>query len=170
MNKVKQIAFIGMYVAIIVALQTLLSSINGIELTTLLFTVAAIFFPLSVSLSIVVSYCLIEGILFGFGDWVILYLIYWSFVVLVTFILKRYCKKYTLLTAILNAAFGFLIGVFFFFEMIFIYGLSTAISYYLTGLQGDILHLVSNFFVALILFPIFKRIIPKISIFKIKKV
>ena len=68
MNKVKQITFIAVYVAIIVALQTLLSSINGIELTTLLFTVAAIFIPLSMSLTMVVVYCLIQAIMFGFGD------------------------------------------------------------------------------------------------------
>ena len=36
MNKVKQIAFVAIYVSIIVTFQTLLSTINGLELSTLL--------------------------------------------------------------------------------------------------------------------------------------
>lgn len=170
MNRVKQITFIALYVAIIVALQTLLSSINGIELTTLLFTSAAIFLPLHVSLTLVVVYCLIEGIMFGFGDWVIVYLIYWSFVVIITFLLKNLCKKHFVFTALINAIYGFLLGIFFFVEMFILYGQSSAVSYYLTGLQGDLLHLVSNFLIALILFPPIRKLFPKIIYIKTKKV
>ena len=170
MNRVKQITFIALYVAIIVAFQTLLSSINGIELTTLLFTSAAIFLPLHASLTLVIVYCLIEGVMFGFGDWVILYLIYWSFVVIITFLLKLLCKKYLIFTALLNAIFGFLLGIFFFLEMLILYGESSAISYYITGLQGDLLHLVSNFLITLILFPPIQKLFPKIIHVKTKKV
>ena len=170
MNRVKQITFIALYVAIIVAFQTLLSSMNGIELTTLFFTSAAIFLPLHVSVTLVVVYCLIEGIMFGFGDWVIVYLIYWSFVVITTFLLRPLCKKSFIFTALINAVYGFLLGLFFFVEMLILYGQSSAISYYLAGLQGDLTHLVSNFLIALILFPQIQKLFPKIIHIKTKKV
>jgi energy-coupling factor transport system substrate-specific component len=170
MNKVKQIAFVAIYVSIIVTFQTLLSTINGLELSTLLFVVAALFLPLTTSFSIVVVYCLIEVILFGFGSWVLLYLVYWSFVVLVTRLLRKILRKHLLLNALVNGIYGFLLGVFFFLETLILYGSSTAISMYITGFPGDIFHLFSNIFISLILFPIISRIMPKIVNIKSKKV
>ena len=121
MNKVKQIAFVAIYVSIIVTFQTLLSTINGLELSTLLFVVAALFLPLTTSFSIVVVYCLIEGILFGFGTWVLLYLVYWSFVVLLSRLLRKALRKHLLLNALINGIYGFLLGVFFFLETFLLY-------------------------------------------------
>ena len=101
MNKVNRIAFVAIYVAIIVAFQTLLSTISGLELTTLLFVAATLFLPLTTAFNIVIVYCLIEGILFGFGDWVLLYLVYWSFVVLITRLLRKHLKKHILFMLLL---------------------------------------------------------------------
>lgn len=170
MNKVKQITFVAIYAAIIVAFQTLLSTISGLELTTLLFVAATLFLPLTTAFNIVIVYCLIEGILFGFGDWVLLYLVYWSFVVLITRLLRKHLKKHILLNALVNGIFGFLLGVFFFFEALILYGSSTAISWYVSGFPTDIFHLFSNVFITLIFFPIISRIMPKIVNVKSKKV
>ena len=170
MNKVKQITFVAIYAAIIVAFQTLLSTISGLELTTLLFVAATLFLPLTTAFNIVIVYCLIEGILFGFGDWVLLYLVYWSFVVLITRLLRKHLKKHILLNALVNGIFGFLLGVFFFLEALILYGSSTAISWYVSGFPTDIFHLFSNVFITLILFPIISRIMPKIVNVKSKKV
>jgi hypothetical protein len=119
------------------------------------------------SLTMVVVYCLIQAIMFGFGDWVIVYLIFWSFVVFLTYLLRKICKKSVLFFSILNALFGFLIGIFFMVETFNIYDLSYAISYYLNGVTQDIIHFISNFFITLILFPVMQRIMPKIVITKI---
>ena len=170
MNRVKQMAFIGVYVAIIVAFQTLLSSINGLELTTLLITTAALLLPLSTSLTIVVVYCLIQGILYGFGDWLVVYIIYWTLIDLVSYFLRSLLRKHLILNSILNGVYGFLLGIFFFFKTIILYDLSSAISYYLTGLNGDILHTVLNFLITLILYPVITRIFPRIIKTKTKKV
>ena len=170
MNKVKQIAFIGVYVAIIIAFQTLLSSINGLELTTLLITTAALLFPLSTSLTIVVVYCLIQGILYGFGDWLVVYIIYWTLIDLVSYFLRSFLRKHLILNSILNGVYGFLLGIFFFFKTLILYDLSSAISYYLTGLSGDIFHTIINILVTLILYPVMARIFPKIIKIKTKKV
>ena len=167
MNKVKQLTFIAVYVAIIVALQTLLSGIVGIELTTLLFTVSAVFLPLGMTFPMVIVYCLIEGIMFGFGDWVLVYLIYWSFVISITYVFRKICKKRLLFFSLLNAIFGFLIGIFFAIEILIVYDLAYATSYYLNGVTSDVLHFGSNFLIALILFPVMQRIMPKIINFKI---
>ena len=170
MNKVKQIAFIGVYVAIIIAFQTLLSSINGLELTTLLITTAALLLPLSTSLTIVVVYCLIQGILYGFGDWLVVYIIYWTLIDFVSYFLRSFLRKHLILNSILNGAYGFLLGIFFFFKTLILYDLSSAISYYLTGLSGDIFHTIINILVTLILYPVMARIFPKIIKIKTKKV
>ena len=170
MNKVKQIAFIGVYVAIIIAFQTLLSSINGLELTTLLITTAALLLPLSTSLTIVVVYCLIQGILYGFGDWLVVYIIYWTLINLISYLLRSFLRKHLILNSILNGVYGFLLGIFFFFKTLILYDLSSAISYYLTGLSGDIFHTIINILVTLILYPVMARIFPKIIKIKTKKV
>ena len=170
MNRVKQIAFIGVYVAIIIAFQTLLSSINGLELTTLLITTAALLLPLSTSLTIVVVYCLIQGILYGFGDWLVVYIIYWTLIDLVSYFLRSFLRKHLILNSILNGVYGFLLGIFFFFKTLILYDLSSAISYYLTGLSGDIFHTIINILVTLILYPVMARIFPKIIKIKTKKV
>ena len=170
MNKVKQIAFIGVYVAIIIAFQTLLSSINGLELTTLLITTAALLLPLSTSLTIVVVYCLIQGILYGFGDWLVVYIIYWTLIDLVSYFLRSFLRKHLILNSILNGVYGFLLGIFFFFKTLILYDLSSAISYYLTGLSGDIFHTIINILVTLILYPVMVRIFSKIIKIKTKKV
>lgn len=170
MNRVRQLVFIAVYVSIVIALQTALSIINGIELTTILMTSASLFLPLPSSLIIVIVYCLCEGILFGFGDWVLIYFIYWTLVVIITFLLRKIFRKHLILFAISNAFFSFLFGIFFFIEMLIVYGESAAISYYLTGLSGEIIHLCSNFFITLVLYPILSKLIPKVSYLKYKKV
>ena len=170
MNRVKQVAFIGVYVAIIIAFQTLLSSINGLELTTLLITTAALLLPLSTSLTIVVVYCLIQGILYGFGDWLVVYIIYWTLIDLISYLLRLFLRKHLIINSILNGAYGVLLGIFFFFKTLILYDLSSAISYYLTGLSGDIFHTIINILVTLILYPVMVRIFSKIIKIKTKKV
>lgn len=162
MNKIRQICFAALYVAIIVAIQTLLSSIIGIEFTTLLMCVAAIFFPFKLTLLISCSYCLIQGVLFGFGDWLIVYFIYWNLIVTITYLLRNICKKYTLATAFVISINAFLIGVIFALEWLILYGIEAALSYYAAGFIGDLTHLGFTFISTLILYPILKRIIPKI--------
>jgi hypothetical protein len=137
MNRVKQIAFIGVYVAIIIAFQTLLSSINGLELTTLLITTAALLLPLSTSLTIVVVYCLIQGILYGFGDWLVVYIIYWTLIDLVSYFLRSFLRKHLILNSILNGVYGFLLGIFFFFKtLILVYNCSDYLVVRLLSLQS----------------------------------
>lgn len=163
MNSVRKISFCALYVAIIVALQTLLSSINGLEFTTFLMCMASIFLPLNYSLFISISYCIIEGALFGFGDWVIVYLIYWSFVVLITYFLKRICLKSIIFTSLIIGIHSFLLGIFFAIEMLILFGVESAYSYYVIGFGGDLIHLVISFIICLLLFPVFKKVMPKLT-------
>lgn len=163
MNSVRKISFCALYVAIIVALQTLLSSVNGLEFTTFLMCAASIFLPINYSLFISSSYCIIEGALFGFGDWVIVYLIYWSFVIITTYCLKTICLKSTIFTSLIIGIHSFLLGIFFAFEMLFLFGIESAYSYYMVGVPGDLIHLVISFIISLLLFPVFKRIMPKLT-------
>ena len=69
-----RIAIIGMLAATTLAAQVLLASLPNVELVTVLFIIYAINMELRDSLSIVIIFTLLEGLIWGFADWTLGYL------------------------------------------------------------------------------------------------
>ena len=145
----RDIALMGIMLAIIEVAKLALSSIAGVEVVTLLFIVYTLFFGKKM-IYMLPTYLLIEGILGGFGIWWFLYVYIWAILVLITYICRK--NKSVWFWSIVSGLFG----LFFVFLCCPIYfitnGIQTGFVWWLTGIPTDILHGVSNFVLCLILF------------------
>ncbi|SHO50720.1 hypothetical protein [Anaerocolumna xylanovorans] len=159
---IKNITLIGMLSSILFALQYILQGIPNIELVSLLVLVYTCVLKRK-TLLIITVFVLLEGLFFGFGTWFIGYLYVWFLLYLLGRILCRNNNPLNLpsLTwALVSGAFGLSFGALFapisFFMVLtssgFSGGLQNAFAYWMSGIIFDLIHGVSNFFVALFLF------------------
>lgn len=146
---VKDIVIIGMLSALLVVVQVALSGLFNVELVSLLIIIYTINFKKK-TFYIIYVFALIEGIIYGFGIWWIMYLYVWTILSLITIIWKSVnsCVFWAFLSGIYGLIFGALCSIPYFF----IGGLSGAVAYWVNGIPADIIHAISNFIIALLLF------------------
>lgn len=161
-TNVKNITLIGLLSSILFALQYILQGIPNIELVSLLILVYTCVLKKK-TLFIIAVFVLLEGVFYGFGIWFIGYLYVWFLLYLIGRLL---CRKNnpadlpSLTWALVSGAFGLSFGALFSlinFFMGFVSGgisggLSSAFAYWVSGIVFDLIHGISNFFVALFLF------------------
>ena len=95
-------------------------------------------------------YVAMEILVYGINIWNVYYLYVWL-VLAVAAYLMRNCKE-PLMWAILSGVFGLLFGALCGITDIFIGGLGYAVSKWTLGILFDVVHGVSNFVIALLLF------------------
>lgn len=94
MKTAKEIAFIGMYVALLIGSQFILSFISGIEIVTILFSAFCFKYGLKKGLILAIAFSLLRCFIFGFIlDVVILYLTYYPLLCLVFSCLGKTLKE-----------------------------------------------------------------------------
>ena len=94
MKTAKDIAFTGMYVALLIGSQFILSFISGIEIVTILFSVFCFKYGLKKGLILAIAFSLIRCFIFGFIlDVVILYIVYYPLLCLVFSFLGKTLKE-----------------------------------------------------------------------------
>ncbi len=158
MKPVLKVAVIGMLAAMTVAAQVALSFIPNVEIVTLLFIIYAINLSLGDAVSIIVVFTLIEGLIWGFSDWVIGYLWIWSLLVIIVTLLKPLIKLNQDGWALLAGCWGLAFGFFFALQWGLLHGISAGYAYWLKGVVFDLIHMVSNYIIVLLLFtPINKQ-------------
>lgn len=151
------IAQIGLLVALIEASKFMLLALPNIELTTFWLIMFALYLGPKVLVAVPV-FILIEGVLYGFGIWWIMYLYVWPLLVILVLLFRKYASLW--FYAILSAIFGLLFGLFCSIPYFFIgffdggiaNGLSSAFAWWIAGIPYDILHCIGNFVVMLILY------------------
>ena len=152
----KDIVLIGVMLSVIEVVKVSLSFVPGVELVSLLFIVYTLFFQEKM-VYVLPAFCLLEGILYGFGIWWFAYLYIWTILVVVVYLFRN--KQSAWFWSILSGIYGLLFG--FLFTPIYIVtgGISMAISWWISGIYVDIIHGVSNFVICLVLFKPLNRII-----------
>ena len=107
--KTKDIAFIGLMISIIEVVKVSLSFVPGVEIVSLLFVIYTLFFEEKI-IYVLSSFCLIEGILYGFGIWWFAYLYIWTMLVIVVYLFRKYQSVWfwSALLGIYGFLFGFL--------------------------------------------------------------
>lgn len=151
------IALVGMMVAMLNVFKWILSILPNIEVTTFLIVMFTLFFKKKMYL-VLPAFILIEGILYGFGIWWVMYLYIWPLLALITWIFKK--NDSTLLWAIIAGVFGLSYGFicsipYFVLGAIdggFMGGVSSAITWWITGIPFDLVHGVANFIIMLVLY------------------
>ena len=133
-----------------------LSFLPNIELVTLLI----ILFTLTVGKKIyyaVFAFVVLEGLLYGFGIWWVMYLYMWPLLAWVTWLLRR--KKDVWTFALLSGAFGLGFGAMCAVPYLFVGGINTAFAWWVSGIPFDIIHGISNFVLMLILYKPLRKVL-----------
>ena len=85
---VQDIALVGMMIATIEVAKNALAFLPNVELVTLLFILYTLTFGWKVLL-VVPAFILLEGCIYGFGLWWVMYLYVWPLLVLLTWLFRR---------------------------------------------------------------------------------
>lgn len=157
--KSKDIALIGIMLAIVEVVKISLSSIPGVELVSLLFMMYTLFFKEKM-VYVLTAFCLIEGVLYGFGIWWFAYLYVWAFLVIIVYLFRK--RQSVWFWSILLGLYGLFFGTLYVPIYIVTSGWETAVSWWIAGRTTDIIHGVANFVLCLVLFKPLARVIKRI--------
>lgn len=160
----KEIPLIGMLSAILLVVQVVIGFIPNVELVSLLIIIYTLVLKKKV-LYIISIFVFLQGLIYGFGLWWINYLYVWFILALITYIFRKEISPiiWALISGFFGLAFGILCSIPYFFIGLsggtIESGINMAIAYVISGIPFDLIHGVSNFFVALVLFkPLYKII------------
>lgn len=164
---VQDIAQIGMMVAIIEVCKVVLMGLPNIELTTFWIIMFSIYFGNKVFWVIPV-FTLLEGALFGFHIWWVMYLYMWPLLALLARLLKKVDSVWAY--SILSSMFGFLFGLFCAIPYVVIgtaedgilNGLYTGFTWWVAGIPYDLIHGIGNFVFMFILHKPIRNIMNKL--------
>lgn len=156
--EIKDIVLIGMMVAMIEAAKLSLAAIPNVELVSFLIIIFTLYFGKKI-IYVIGTFVLIEGIMYGFGVWWIMYLYVWPLLALVTWLLRK--QQSVWIFSAMSGVFGLMFGALCSIPYFFIGGWQMAFSWWIAGIPYDMIHGVSNFIVCMVLFIPLRRIMSK---------
>lgn len=165
---IKDIALVGMMVAIIEVCKVALAWAPNIELTSFWIIMFTLFFGKRI-LYVIPVFILIEGAMYGMHLWWIMYLYAWPLLAFLTWLLRKRDSifTYSMLSAIFGLFFGFLcalpyvvIGA---VDGGIVNGLYAGFTWWVAGIPWDMVHCVGNFVIMLVLYTPVKGIMMKTS-------
>lgn len=157
----KDIALMGVLLAIIEIVKFALGFIAGVELVTLLLIIYTLYFKEKM-LYMLTSFLLVEGVLNGFSIWWVMYIYIWTILILITYLFRN--NDNVLFWSIVSGLFGLSFGLLCCPIYIVIMGLDTAIAWWISGITTDIIHCICNFISCMVLFVPLKRVLNKIRL------
>lgn len=147
--KVRDIALIGMMIATIEIAKFAMAALPNIELTSFLIIIYTLYFGKRI-LFVIPAFILLEGCMYGFGLWWIMYLYAWPLLALTVHLFRRQESAWFFST--LSGLFGLSFGALCSIPYIFLTGPKGAFGWWVAGIQFDVIHCVSNFVLCLVLF------------------
>lgn len=163
---VRDITMIGVMIAVIEVCKVTMASLPNIELTTFWIIMFTLFLGTK-SIFAIPVFILIEGTIWGFGLWWIMYLYIWPLLALLAWIFRK--QESIWFWSILSCVFGLMFGLLSAIPYFFIgFGnggmrgaFSAVFSYWIAGIPFDITHGVSNFVLMLVLYKPVRSIMKK---------
>lgn len=153
----KDIAYIALMIALIEVCKSTLLFLPNIELTSFWIIMFMLFYGRKTYI-IIPAFILVEGCLYGFGLWWIMYLYAWPLLAFVTWIFRKQDSRlfWSVVSSVFGLAFGFLCSFPYFFIGLSSggvkAGLSMQFSWWVAGIPWDITHGIGNFVLMLILY------------------
>ncbi len=153
----KDIALMGMMVAIIEACKFVMASLPNIELTSFWLILFTLFIGWKI-VFVVPVFILIEGMIYGFGLWWVMYLYAWPLLVLIVLVFRKQDSVwiFSILSGMFGLCFGLLCSIpYFFIGWInggLINGLIMAFEWWIAGIPFDIVHCIANFLLMMIMY------------------
>ena len=157
----KDITMIALIVAVIEVSKVVLAQVPNVELTSFWLIMFGLYFGKRIFYVIPVL-ILIEGAMFGFGLWWVMYLYAWPLLGVATLMMRRHNNTvwdWSILSGIFGLLFGFLCAI----PYIFISGIRGAFGWWILGIPWDLIHGVANFIIMFMLYHPMKRVMTKIS-------
>lgn len=146
---IRDIALIGMMTATLEVGKQALMFIPNIEIVSLLIIMYTLFFGKKTVYAII-CFILLEGCLFGFGIWWVMYLYAWPLLSFLTWLFRKHASAafFALLSGLFGLCFGGLCSI----PYLFVGGPKMAFSWWIAGIPYDIVHCVGNFVLCFILY------------------
>lgn len=154
----KDITLIALMVALIEASKAVLASIPNVELTSFWIIMFTLYFGKRIFYVIPV-FVLMEGMVFGFQIWWVMYLYAWPILAIVVLLLRKMktAWEWSIVSGIFGLMFGFLCAI----PYLFISGPQGAIAWWIRGIPFDLIHGVANFIIMMVLFYPMKYVMTK---------
>ena len=146
---IKDIVIIAMMSAILFTVQIVIAGLPNIELVTLLVIVYTLVFKWR-TLPIIYVFAVLQGLVYGFGSWWIMYLYIWTILYLIVTLLRK--NNSVVVWAVVSGIYGLIFGALCSLVYFFMGGVNTVIAFWIAGIKFDIIHGVANFIVCLTLF------------------
>lgn len=158
---VKNVALLGVMIAILEVAKNVLAFLPNVELVSLLIILYSLYLGKRIFL-VVPAFVLIEGCIYGFGLWWIMYLYTWPLLAVLTMLFKKQDSVW--FWSILSGVFGLFYGALSAIPYLFLGGFQTAFSWWIAGIPFDIIHCVSNFVLCLILFKPLRNVMRRMTV------
>ncbi len=144
------VALIGLMVAMIEVCKVAMMELANIELTSFWLLMFSKHFGKRVYFTVPVI-ILVEGALFGFGDWWLMYIYAWPLLVLVAGFFRKSDEPLTwaIISGVFGLSFGLLCAP---TKILFMGSLSAAFGWWIAGIPWDLVHAGANFILMLILY------------------
>lgn len=153
----RDVATGALMVAAIEICKLFMQSLPNIEMTSFLIILFTIFFP-RLTLYVIPVFTLIEGMLYGFGLWWVMYLYAWPLLALTTRMFARNNSAFfwAMVSGVFGLSFGLLCAIPYFFIGFagggFAQGMTQMFAWWVAGIPFDLMHGVSNFAIMLALY------------------
>lgn len=156
----RDITLMALMVAIIEVSKVALAQIPNVELTSFWIIMFTLYFGTRIFYVIPV-FILIEGAMYPFGLWWIMYLYAWPILAIVVLLLRKRNNAWDM--AFISGMFGLLFGFLCSIPYIFTSGLSGAFAWWVAGIPWDLVHGIANFAIMLVLYHPIKYVMAKMQ-------
>lgn len=152
---IRELVLLAICTALVFGLQVAMASLPNIEPVTLLIILYTRMFRRK-TLYIIYGFVLLEGLMYGFGIWWIMYLYVWTILWLVVMLLPA--DTHPVIMAVVSGIYGLAFGALCAIPYIFISGMATAVAWWIAGIPWDLVHCAANFAIALVLYAPLRRV------------
>ncbi|MGF7018460.1 energy-coupling factor transport system substrate-specific component [Lachnospiraceae bacterium PF1-21] len=147
--------------ALLFTVQVALGFLPNIELVSLLIIIFTLVFG-RMTLYVIYAFALLEGLMYGFGLWWVMYLYVWTILYLIVFLFRK--NDSVIIWAIISGFFGLSFGALCAIPYAIAGGIGAGLAWWSAGLMFDILHAVGNVVVTLVLFKPLYYVMEKLKI------
>lgn len=157
--RARDIVLCALLGALLFVSQVALAVLPNIEIVSLLVILYTLIFGKKV-IAAVYLFALLEGLVYGFGIWWLIYLYIWPLLAVIAYILRTNTSVvwWAVIAGIYGLCFGALCSIPYFITG----GLYGGFSYFITGIPFDLLHCAGNVVVVLFLFQPLRRALEKL--------
>lgn len=162
----KDITLCAMMVAMIEACKVVLAGIPNVELTTFWIILFTLHFKKRI-LFVIPTFILIEGAMYGFGLWWVMYLYSWPLLALITWLFRKInsAVSWSILSGFFGLCFGALCSIPYFvigaIDEGIRGGIASGFAWWIAGIPFDLIHGIANFVIMLVLYHPVNNILTK---------